>query len=880
MPTAKKSAQTKKTNTKPQSKPQPNQAVSAAASGRAPRKPVRRGAGALVCLLLSVFAFIGYSTSGAVFIAFLRETVRGLTGAAFYLLPPLLLYCSFILAFHRGRPVALRVFASLMLTVSLGALIHLIGQSGKYEFSRGIFKELWAGGQAGIHGGLAGGLIAVALEKFVGLAGAIAVIAILTAFLLLASSGHSVADIYDAVKNRPRREYEPEPPRPKPETYAAEYPPHIEPPAKTKRRRRAIDIPYGKSAPKAEDPVAETDPYTIHEPEETPPVILASAQDAEPEEIHRGMSVDIPFLYDTEPKITPRASPPLPSRISDIETIEMRDAEIPVKTEEPEPEFVKPKSAPRPKPVARDPGDTADYRFPPLDLLGQSSPLQQGGADEVRSNTERLSAAFRSFGVKARIVLTTQGPSVTRYEALLEDGVKLANLTRLADDLALALGKSGVRIAAMPEKRSTVGIEVPNKHVSPVNLREIIESDEFQNAKDKLSIAIGKNIPGEAIVGNISKLTHLLVAGTTGSGKSVCLNSLILSILYKAAPDEVRLIMIDPKMVEFRVYNGIPHLLTPVVTDVKKASGALQWAVVEMEKRYNMFSQVGTRDLESYNNYLRRNDEKPVYQLVVIIDELADLMMTSRKEVEESIIRIAQKGRAAGVHLVIATQSPRKDVITGLMKANFPSKIALKVASALESRIILDAGGAADKLVGNGDMLYAPNGSTKPVRVQGTWVTEAEREAVVEFVKAQAAGADNYESSVADEIERAAYNSGSKNSRGGHGGSSDDGDGAEFAPDEKLAEAAEAIFKTKTASTSMLQRQLGLGHGRAGRIIDQLETVGLVGAFEGSKPRQILMTREQWNGSRWSKPQKQSFGGFGIDGEDEDGEAPWDDEDE
>jgi S-DNA-T family DNA segregation ATPase FtsK/SpoIIIE len=345
------------------------------------------------------------------------------------------------------------------------------------------------------------------------------------------------------------------------------------------------------------------------------------------------------------------------------------------------------------------------------------------------------------------------------------------------------------------------------------------------------------DISGDAIVGNVSKLPHMLVAGTTGSGKSVCLNSFILSILYKATPEDARFIMIDPKMVEFKVYNNIPHLLVPVVTDTKKAAGALQWAVFEMMKRYTLFAETSARDIEGYNLVARKTKERePIPQIIIVIDELADLMMMAAKEVEESVCRVAQMGRAAGIHLVIATQSPRADVITGLMKANIPSRIAFKVSSALESRIILDAGGNADKLVGNGDMLYAPIGSTKPMRVQGTWVSDKEREIVVDYIKRS--GESQYSEEVMDEIEKAAIEkpSGEK--------LKEEQEGNDY--DELLPQAVDVIFETGQASVSMLQRRLKLGYSRAARIGDQMEQMGIVGPFEGSKPRAVLITKDQW----------------------------------
>jgi len=390
----------------------------------------------------------------------------------------------------------------------------------------------------------------------------------------------------------------------------------------------------------------------------------------------------------------------------------------------------------------------------------------------------------------------------------------------------------------MPNRISTVGIEVPNKSISKVYLRDVIESQAFAGAKSKLTFAIGMNIAGDAIVGVVPKLPHMLVAGTTGSGKSVCLNSIILSILYKATPEEVRFIMIDPKMVELKAYNNIPHLLVPVVTDVKKAAGALQWATVEMMKRYSLFAETNARDIEGYNKAAgnAKEEREPLPQIIVVIDELADLMMTAAKEVEESVCRVAQMGRAAGIHLIIATQSPRANVITGLMKANIPSRIAFKVASALESQIILDPGQNADKLVGNGDMLYAPTGSAKPMRLQGTWVSDKEREKVIEFI--EKSGETQYSEEVISEIEKAAIMKTS--------GEKPEGDTTESDYDELLPQAVDVIFETGQASVSMLQRRLKLGYSRAARIVDQMEELGVVGSFEGSKPRNILITKDQW----------------------------------
>ncbi len=481
------------------------------------------------------------------------------------------------------------------------------------------------------------------------------------------------------------------------------------------------------------------------------------------------------------------------------------------------------------------------YQYPPVELLKQGSGATHDGTEEMRQNAERLSDTLKSFGIKATIINVTRGPSITRYELELDRGVKLSKVTNLANDIALALGASGVRIAAIPEKISVVGIEVPNRVVSTVLARDVIDSPEFAKAKSKVSFAVGKDIGGNRIIGDIGRLPHLLIAGTTGSGKSVCMNSLIISLLYKAKPEEVKLIMVDPKMVELGIYNGIPHLLIPVVTDPKKAAGALQWAVTEMMRRYRLMADEGVRDLASYNKEASSSGEfETMPQIVVVIDELADLMLVAKKEVEESICRVAQMGRAAGMHLVIATQRPSADVITGLMKANIPSRIAFAVASAMESRIILDTDGA-EKLVGKGDMLYAPLGQGKPKRVQGCFITDDEVQEVASFIKRS--NTAEYSDEVMAEIDKKAAESG-KGKEGSAPNVSADSAGDDG--DEMLPAAVDVILETGQASVSMLQRRLKLGYARAARIMDEMEERGIVGHFEGSKPRQLLITKEQW----------------------------------
>ena len=487
----------------------------------------------------------------------------------------------------------------------------------------------------------------------------------------------------------------------------------------------------------------------------------------------------------------------------------------------------------------------AAYSFPPINLLKRPAGSSTDGTDEMRENSHRLNETLASFHIDAHIINVTRGPSVTRYEVELDKGVRLNKLTNCADDIALSLGASGVRIAAVPGKISIVGIEVPNRAVTTVSLREVIDSPEFAKSKSKSSFAVGKDIGGSCIVGNIAKMPHMLIAGTTGSGKSVCMNSIIISLLYKSGPEDVKLIMVDPKMVELGIYNGIPHLLIPVVTDPKKAAGSLQWAVTEMLRRYKLMSDLGVRDLESYNGIItQEEDGQRLPQVVIIIDELADLMLVAAKEVEDSICRIAQMGRAAGMHLIIATQRPSADVITGLMKANIPSRIAFSVASAMESRIILDTQGA-EKLVGKGDMLYAPIGIGKPLRVQGCFVTDSEVEAVAGYVKENYMA--DYNQQVLEEIEKKAQQAG----KGGKASAAEpEPSSEELEGDEMLPAAVDVILETGQASVSMLQRRLKLGYARAARIVDEMEEKGIVGPFQGSKPRAILVTKEQWASMR------------------------------
>ena len=485
-----------------------------------------------------------------------------------------------------------------------------------------------------------------------------------------------------------------------------------------------------------------------------------------------------------------------------------------------------------------------DYVLPPIECLNQPEfSSSEGFANEMQTTSKKLVEVLSSFGVETKLVGISRGPSVTRYELSPAPGVKISKITNLADDIALGLASSGVRIEAPIPNKSAVGIEVPNRSRSTVTLREIISSAEYKkNAGKLLTVALGKDITGNVNCADLSKMPHLLIAGTTGSGKSVCLNCMITSILYNATPAQVKLLMIDPKQVEFTVYNGIPHLLVPVITDARKAAGSLAWAVSEMDNRYKAFSNAGVRDIGGFNKYVQAHPEiEPMPQIVIFIDELNDLMMVSPKEVEDSICRLAQKARAAGMHLVVATQRPSVDVITGVIKANIPSRLSLSVSSQVDSRTILDCIGA-ENLLGNGDMLFSPVGITKPVRIQGAYLSDEEIERIVTFIKSQENA--EYDDGIMSEIERnaAADNSGGKKKSGA--GASVGDEGGNY--DALIEDAMDLITLADIASTTAIQRKLGVGYARAGRIMDQLEELGFVSAAEGNKPRKVLVSRAQY----------------------------------
>ena len=481
-----------------------------------------------------------------------------------------------------------------------------------------------------------------------------------------------------------------------------------------------------------------------------------------------------------------------------------------------------------------------NYEFPPVEFLTPGKAATKMGKKAVTDTANKLQKTLYSFGVSAKVENVSIGPTITRYELKPAEGVRVSKIANLADDIALSLAAETIRIEAPIPGKQAVGIEIPNKEKEVVHLRDIIDSNEFKSAKSKLAFALGKNAAGEAIVTDIAKMPHVLIAGSTGSGKSVCINTLITSIIYKSKPSEVKLVMVDPKVVELSVYNGIPHLLIPVVTDPKKAAGALAWAVQEMVNRYHLFAEKNVRDIAGYNEALEKEGaEGKLPQIVIIIDELADLMMVAKNDVEDAICRLAQMARAAGMHLVIATQRPSVDVITGIIKANIASRISFAVTSQVDSRTILDSAGA-EKLLGKGDMLFFPTGVLKPIRIQGAFVSDSEVEKIVSFLKEN--GGPTYSEDVLEKIERA-------NSTDKELDEQDDDETDPF-----LMEAIDTVVDLGQASASFIQRRFKVGYARAGRIIDQMEARGIISGYEGSKPRQVLVSKEQWQELKMAKP--------------------------
>ena len=798
---------------------------------------------AAVLLCVSFVGVLHMFNTGGFLIKGYHAVFYWLLGWGAEVLPLCLLVCAALLVIKRRKKVRLQGLIWGVIPVVFGAVRHLLATPNEYYTTLG---QMGKDGMALASGGVLAGGLAELLRSALSTVGA-AVIAVVLLIVLVLAGCHltpaRMAKLFNRAKPISEKELPEEPRQP--------FFPEKKEPKKLAHDPKAIDVALDDEAVSVRTP-------DKHKESPLPPPNVATPAEAlrgmmhkdkqekprepvleivpEPQEMD-----DIDDILDLpeEPVIAqPAETEPVAAQpaVVDVDLPPWEEAPVQPETEEPaadeepvEVQIQKALEASEGAPI---------YLYPPLRLLKPGPGKPAGTAEAIQRCAERLLDVLQSFGVEANVIDTTNGPSVTRYELLLQRGIKFSKVTNLADDIALALGAPGIRVSAIPEKNA-VGIEVPNDQQELVTARDIIGSPAFQNAKSRLSFALGKDITGAPIVGDIAKMPHMLIAGTTGSGKSVCINSILMSILYKATPEEVRLIMVDPKMIELGVYNGIPHLLIPVVTDPKKAAGALNWAVTEMMRRYKLFSEIGARNLAAYNAEVGKDPEsenEPLPQVVIVIDELADLMAVARSEVENAIIRLAQMARAAGMHLIIATQRPSADVITGLMKDNIPSRIAFAVASAINSRIIMDQSGA-EKLLGKGDMLYNPLGVTKPMRIQGCFVSDSEVEEVVAFVKQ--CGQPEYNQEILDHMERSAQAA----EEGGSGGGSSDGDEEE---DELFDEAVEVVVSSGQASVSMLQRRLKLGYSRAARLVDQMEERGIVGPFEGSKPRAVLITKSDW----------------------------------
>ncbi len=813
--------------------------------GKSARRPVRREVTGIVLLLLALCVMVSFFSKDGWLTDVLPRLLRGLFGVGYFATVPALGAAAWILLTHRGRPVLLRSISVLLQPYLFGILCHLLFCKLSFDSMDGVIPRLWTAGETLESGGVLSGASAQLLMVVLGRPLAVIVLLCMIAVLLMVAFELTLTKLVQMWRERERLEYDED-----------DYEEHYESSAKAVKTKKAadakraqIDIPLDPPASPA--PAKEGFFKPRAKNRLTPAELLEQEASAQP------LAQPEPIAPPVEANTIPEPEPIVPEPIAQL-PVQTQTAQPPAeekrRSKKPTAQEVEQATAQVTAEIESSMMTEDPYAFPPVTLLEQNvqDNYIEAGA-ELNTNARRLSDTLHSFGVDATAGDVVRGPAITRYEFVLDQGVKLSKVTNLADDIALALGASGVRIAPIPEKISVVGIEVPNKAVSPVLIRDVIESQEFVQQRSAVSFAVGRDIGNRNIVGDIARLPHVLIAGTTGSGKSVCTNSLIISLLYKSSPEDVRFIMVDPKMVELAPYNGIPHLLIPVVTDPKKAAGALQWAVYEMMKRYKVFSEVGVKKLEEYNALARQREElQHMASVVVVIDELADLKVVAAKEVEESTCRVAQMGRAAGMHLVIATQRPSSDVITGLMKANIPSRIAFAVASSLESRIILDATGA-EKLVGRGDMLYAPLGNGKPQRVQGCFITPEEIERVVGYVKTT--GEAQYSDEIIQKIEESVQE---RDKKGGNASQSSAPAGEDDGADELLDAAVEVILETGQASVSMLQRRLKLGYSRAARLVDQMEERGIVGPFEGSKPRQLLISKERWQEMKLSTREEEA----------------------
>ena len=764
-----------------------------------------------ICILIVLSILLGfliYTNSGVIGVK-LNEILGGMMGVTKLLLPIGILGVAIKLACTDNEYVSSKLIKFCVLLISISVIMCVIQiSSGELIPSKEIsesLKDAYYNGSQGKGGGALGALLAIPMAKLIGNIGTIIVCMGIAIILAATTFGVNVSELINMIveKHQEKQENKKEEKLHEKESRMQERENRELERAKAKQEARLkkqkqennpeeqIQINFGGHI------IEEESPKKLkkfkHDKDDLIPLGMEKTKKPEPDVIENNL-----FKQEEEQK--------------QDKTKEVLQLEHTITVED------------------------ENYEYPPVELLSKGSQKGiKGGAKALTDTATKLQKTLYSFGVSAKVENVSVGPAITRYELKPAEGVRVSKIANLADDIALNLAAETIRIEAPIPGKQAVGIEVPNKEKQAVHLREVLESEEFEDSESKLTIALGKDVAGNTQLADIGKMPHVLIAGSTGSGKSVCINTIITSIIYKAKPSEVKLVMVDPKVVELSVYNGIPHLLIPVVTDPKKAAGALAWAVQEMDNRYNLFAKKGVRDLKGYNKAVKKDEGVGMLpQIVIIVDELADLMMVAAKDVEESICRLAQKARAAGMHLVIATQRPSVDVITGLIKANVPSRIAFAVSSQVDSRTILDSVGA-EKLLGKGDMLYFPAGAPKPARVQGAFVSDEEVEKIVDFIKQN--GTATYSEDILETIENS-----NKTDKEIAMEKDEDDDTDPF-----LMDAIVTVVETGQASTSFIQRKFKVGYARAGRIIDQMEERGVISGYQGSKPREVLMTLEKLN---------------------------------
>lgn len=778
----------------------------------------------VVLVLLSILLMILIYTKSGSIGAKLSPMLGGIMGFIKYVIPIGMLIIAIYITHNDREYVTRKIVQYTIFLVCIATMLSIF--QGNINISRDfsdIMSDCYYNGERDVGGGVVGGFVAVPLIKMLGQTGAaifsIGVSILLAVLIFEIKPAEIISNIIDDMEDRREKIREVEQKtidkkKVKKTTTRNNYEEIDTPYKETKRERRL------RERAEAEKLMAQF---------ENQLTIDLDDDEKEPEEKyeHSDDELDIPFFGKKKDKIKVEEKGPS----EPISSPDVIDANLFKQVEEQKEDKTKEVLQLEHTMIVED----DNYEFPPVQLLSEGEKkANKGSKKSVTDTATKLQKTLYSFGVSAKVENVSVGPAITRYELKPAEGVRVNKIANLADDIALNLAAESIRIEAPIPGKQAVGIEIPNKENEVVHFREIIESDRFQDHKSKLAFGLGKDVAGEPTVTDIAKMPHVLIAGATGSGKSVCINTLITSIIYKAKPSEAKLLMVDPKVVELSVYNGIPHLLIPVVTDPKKAAGALAWAVQEMENRYHDFAAKGVRDLKGYNELMEKEEKGILPQIVIIIDELADLMMVSPKDVEDSICRLAQKARAAGMHLVIATQRPSVDVITGIIKANIPSRIAFSVSSQVDSRTILDMAGA-EKLLGKGDMLFYPAGAPKPTRIQGAFVSDQEVEKIVDFIKAN--GEVTYNEDIIEQIENA-----NKTEKDLEAEQAADDDGT----DPFLTEAIDTVIETRQASTSFIQRRFKVGYARAGRIIDQMEERGIISGYQGSKPREVLMTKERW----------------------------------